>query len=287
MTAPALPSVWITGAGGLIGNALVLAAPQHAPSFHHIALTRPDLDLTDHHAVADRFRRDAPQCVIHCAALTRSPICQEQPDLARRLNVEVTAHLAELAAGIPFLFLSSDLVFDGREGHYNECAQPNPLSVYGQTKADAETIVLRNPLHTVIRTSLNGGTSPTGDRGFNEEMRRAWQEGRTLRLFTDEFRNPIPAVVTARAIWELMAAPAPGVYHIAGSQRLSRWDIGRLLAARWPQLQPRIEPGSLRDYHGAPRPPDTTLDCGRAQARLTFPLPGLEPWLAAHPEVEF
>jgi dTDP-4-dehydrorhamnose reductase len=287
MTAPALPSVWITGAGGLIGNALALSAPQHASSFHPISLTRPELDLTDHHAVADRFRRDAPQCVIHCAALTRSPICEEQPDLARQLNVEVTAHLVGLAAAIPFVFLSSDLVFDGREGHYNENARPNPLSVYGQTKADAEAIVLRNPLHTVIRTSLNGGTSPTGDRGFNEEMRRAWQTGRTLRLFTDEFRNPIPAVVTARAIWELIARRVTGLVHLAGSQRLSRWDIGRLLAARWPQLQPRIEAGSLRDYHGAPRPPDTTLDCGRAEGLLSFPLPGLEDWLAAHPEVPF
>jgi dTDP-4-dehydrorhamnose reductase len=287
MIPTAAPAVWITGAGGLIGNALVQAAPRHAPSWRVIALTRSDLDLTDHDAVAARFQSDRPQLVIHCAALSRSPICEAQPDLARQLNVEVPARLAELAAGIPFVLLSSDLVFDGRAGGYTENAQPNPLSVYGHTKAVAESTVLRNPLHTVIRTSLNGGSSPTGDRGFNEEMRRAWQQGRTLRLFIDEFRNPIPAVVTARAIWELMALPSPGVYHIAGSQRLSRWDLGRLIAARWPQLQPRIEPGSLRDYQGAPRPPDTTLDCGHAQARLTFPLPGLEPWLAAHPEEEF
>jgi dTDP-4-dehydrorhamnose reductase len=287
MIPTASPAVWITGAGGLIGHALVQTAPHHAPSWRVIALTRADLDLTDHDAVTARFQADRPQQVIHCAALSRSPICEAQPDLAQQLNADVPARLAALAAGIPFVLLSSDLVFDGRAGGYTETAQPNPLSVYGRTKAVAESIVLRNPLHTVIRTSLNGGTSPTRDRGFNEEMRRAWQEGRTLRLFIDEFRNPIPAVVTARAIWELMAAPSPGVYHIAGSQRLSRWDMGRLIAARWPQLQPRIEPGSLRDYHGAPRPPDTTLDCGRAQARLTFSLPGLEPWLAEHPEVEF
>lgn len=287
MTSPVVASVWITGAGGLIGHALAQTAPQYAPSFRIIALTRQDLELTDHRAVAARYRRDPPQQVIHCAALTRSPVCEAQPDLARQLNVEVTGWLAELAGEIPFIFLSTDLVFDGQQGHYDVSALPNPLNVYGQTKAEAESIVLRNPLHTVIRTSLNGGTSPTGDRAFNEEMRLAWQANRTLRLFTDEFRNPIPAVVTARAIWELIAGSARGLYHVAGNQRLSRWDIGRLVAARWPELNPRIEPGSLRDYHGAPRPPDTTLDCGRAQARLTFPLPGLETWLASHPEEQF
>ena len=111
------------------------------------------------------------------------------------------------------------------------------------------------PKHTVIRTSLNGGTSPTGDRGFNEQMRRAWQAGQTLRLFTDEFRSPIPAVVTARAVWELAARDRPGLYHVAGSERLSRWQIGQLLAARWPQLKPGIEPGLAEGIPGrAARP---------------------------------
>jgi dTDP-4-dehydrorhamnose reductase len=287
MTSTVAPPVWITGAGGLIGHALVQTAPPHSPSFRVMGLTRADLDLTDSRAVTVRFRRDRPRMIIHCAALTRSPVCEAQPGLARQLNVDVPAHLAALSAEIPFVLISSDLVFDGRHGPYAESAEPNPLSVYGHTKAAAESIVLRNPLHTVIRTSLNGGTSPTGDRGFNEEMRRAWSEGRTLRLFTDEFRNPIPAVVTARALWELMSTPSPGVYHIAGRQRLSRWDIGRLVAARWPQLRPRIEPGSLRDYQGAPRPPDTTLDCSRAQERLSFLLPGLAEWLDSNPNVPF
>ena len=185
------------------------------------------------------FRLQNPQLIIHCAALSKSPECEANPALARKLNVEVTALLAELAADIPLVFLSTDLVFDGRTGNYDETAPVNPLSVYAETKAAAEQVVLANPKHTVIRTSLNGGTSPTGDRGFNEQMRRAWQAGQTLRLFTDEFRSPIPAEVTARAIWELAAQNKPGLYHVAGSERLSRWQIGQLLAARWPELKPR------------------------------------------------
>lgn len=295
MTSPgALPScpagkpvAWITGAGGLIGGYVLRAASCYAPSWRAVGLTRAQLDLTNFNALREAFRRDAPRLIIHCAALSRSTACQQDPALARQLNTTLTAELAGLAAALPLVFLSSDLVFDGRDGNYTEDAAPNPLSVYAETKLAAEQIVLANPRHTVIRTPLNGGTSPTGDRGFNEELRRAWQAGRTVKLFTDEFRTPIPAAVTARAIWELVACNQPGLYHVAGSERLSRLQIGQLIARRWPQLQPRIEAGSLKEYVGAPRAPDTSLNCAKAQKLLSFSLPGLSEWLAAHPQEEF
>jgi len=220
--------------------------------------------------------------VIHCAALSKSPACQANPGLAYKLNVEVTAQLAELAAEILFILFSTDLVFDGSQGNYDESAAINPLNIYAETKAAAEKIVLANPRHTVVRTSLNSGTSPTGDRSFAEEMRRAWQEGKTLNLFTDEFRSPIPAIVTVRAVWELAAQDKPGLYHLAGSEKLSRYRIGELLAARWPQLNPKIHPSSLKDYQGAPRSPDTSLNCAKLQNLLGFPLPAFSKWLEEH-----
>jgi dTDP-4-dehydrorhamnose reductase len=280
--------VWITGAGGLIGNYLVQTAGKWAPSQVVIGLTRPQLDLTDFASVRLRFTSERPKAVIHCAALSRSPECQRDPELARKLNVEVTAFLAQLAAQIPFVFLSSDLVFDGREGNYDESATVNPLSVYAQTKIAAEQLVLANPKHIVVRTSLNGGTSPTGDRGFNEQIKNAWRAGKMLTLFTDEFRCPIPAGVTARAVWELLSnRHPPGLYHVAGAERLSRWQIGQLLATRWPQLNPGIVPGSASDYPGAPRSPDTSLNSAKIQRLLSFRLPGLTDWLDAHPDEPF
>ena len=278
--------IWITGAGGLIGNYLVETAPS-MPGARVIGLTRSQLDLADFAAVRRKFQRQQPSAIIHCAALSRSPECQANPAQARRLNVEVTANLASLAEAIPFVFFSSDLVFDGRAGNYDESAPVNPLSVYGETKAAAEEVVLANPRHLVVRTSLNGGTSPTGDRGFNEQMRLAWQAGKRLTLFTDEFRCPAPAVVTARATWELLSRNHPGLYHVTGSERLSRWQLGQLIAARWPELHPSIQPSSLRTYQGAPRPADCSLNCAKAQKLLSFTLPGLSDWLSAHLKERF
>ena len=283
-----IDKIFVTGAGGLLGNYLVRLAPEFAPNTAEIVgLTRSQLDLLDFAAVREEFHRQNPKAIIHCAALSRSPECEANPGLARKLNVEVTRLLADLAANIPFVFFSSDLVFDGRAGNYDESAAVNPLSVYGETKLEAERIVLANPKHTVVRTSLNGGTSLTGDRAFNEQLRRSWQAGRSVTLFTDEFRSPIFAGLTARAVWELLAARRTGLYHVAGSERLSRLQIGQLLASRWPRLNPKIEPASSKDHSGPRRPPDCSLNCRKANALLSFPLPGLTQWLHGHPAESF
>jgi dTDP-4-dehydrorhamnose reductase len=270
---------WITGTGGLIGSQIHRLAPQLAPDWEVRALARNDLDFCDFKAVSTAFAADRPQLVIHCAALSKSPVCEANPDLAWRSNFEATVHLAQLAADIQFIFFSTDLVFDGRQGSYSEAAPVNPLSVYGKTKAAAEEKVLANPKHTVIRTSLNAGRSPTGDRAFNEQMRLAWQRGEKSKLFTDEYRSPIVASVTARAIWEIAALQAAGIYHLAGAERLSRWQIGQALAALYPDLHPILEASSLKEYPGAPRPPDTSLNCAELQALLSFPLPRFSEWL--------
>jgi dTDP-4-dehydrorhamnose reductase len=243
------------------------------------AVHRKDLEPGQSEALTRRFKSEHPALILHCAALSRSVDCENDPVLARKVNVELTARLSELARETAFLHFSTDLVFDGERGHYNETDPINPLGPYAQTKAEAEHAVLANHAHTVVRTSLNVGTSPTGDRAFNEVMRREWESGRTVRLFTDEFRCPIPAAITARAVWELAVHGRPGLYHLAGVERLSRWQIGQLFAKRWPHLAPRIESGSLRDYRGAPRSPDTSLDCTRIQSLLSFPLPGLTAYL--------
>lgn len=276
--------IWITGANGLIGHYLARTAAQSVPEWTARALTRNDFDLLDFAAIRREFKCDQPQLIVHCAAISQTAACERDPALARRVNVEATALLAELAADIPFLFFSTDLVFDGQKGNYEETAPVNPLTVYAQTKVAAERLILANPRHAVVRTSLNAGISKSGARGFNEEWRKKVERGETLQLFTDEFRSPIHARETARAVWELAKRNACGLYHLAGAERLSRFEMGKLLAARWPDLHPKIEPMSIKDFHGPRRAPDTSLDCTKAQKLLPVPLPRFSKWLAEYPE---
>ena len=281
------PPVWVTGANGLIGNYLVRTAPIFAADWRIRALTRAEFDLLDFDAVRSRFKEDRPQLVIHCAAVTEVAEAQKNPGLARRMNVELTELLAEMSADIPFVFFSSDLVFDGRQGNYVETDPVNPIHVYAETKIAAEQIVLTNPRHLVVRTSINGGISRSGRRGFNEQLRAAWQSGQAMKLFTDEFRCPIFAGETARAVWELVTQNRSGLFHVAGAQKLSRWQIGQLLVKRWPELKANIEPGSAKEFPGPPRAPDVSLNISKVQGILTKPLPGLADWLAANPHEPF
>jgi dTDP-4-dehydrorhamnose reductase len=278
-----LGKVWITGAAGLIGSCLVRLAENYAPPWQIIPLTRADLDLTDFAEVERRFRAECPRLVIHCAAMSKTVECQANPEKARKVNVEATGFLAGLAAEADFIFFSTDMVFDGRKGNYAESDGVNPLSVYGETKVEAEKIISGNRRHVVVRTSLNSGASPSGT-AYNEQFRGVWAAGKPLTLFRDEFRSPISATVTARAVLEMAAQPQGGVWHLAGAERLSRLQIGQLLAARHPELAARLESGSRLEYQGAPRPEDTSLNCAKVQERLSFRLPGLTEWLHQHPE---
>ena len=273
------PRAIITGAAGLIGQYLVRTSPRWAPTWSVRGLTRDQLDMTDHPAVDLEFRTHKPDLVIHCAAVSRTKDCEQNPERARRINVDATAHLAELSHDIPFLFLSSGEVFDGRKPWYVETDEPSPINVYGRTKRDAEAIVLRNARHTVVRIVLTAGTSRRADRSFVEDMCRTARSGKDITLYADEYRCPLPAGVIARALWELVERRRTGLFHLGGSERLSRWEIGELLLPWYPELAGRLVKGSSHDHPGAPRPVDLSLACDKIQGALSFPLPGLRSWL--------
>jgi dTDP-4-dehydrorhamnose reductase len=278
---------WITGANGLIGNYLVQTAPKFAPQWQARALTREQFDLLDFKTVKREFKKDKPQLVIHCAAIPTVAGALANPGLTRRINVEAAKLLAELSAEIQFVFFSTDFVFDGRRGNYAETDKVNPITLYGETKAAAEEIVLCNSRHLIVRTSINGGVSKSGARGFNEQLRLSLQGGKPMKLFTDEFRSPVFAGETARAVWELANKNCAGIFHVAGAEKLSRWQIGQLLVARWPEIRTKIESGSAKDFPGPARAPDTSLNISKAQKILSKPLPGLTEWLAANQNEPF
>jgi dTDP-4-dehydrorhamnose reductase len=273
------PRVVVTGAAGLIGQYMMQSAARWMPGWKVHGLSRADLDLTDQAAVERTWQRIDPHAVIHCAALSRTKDCEHQPALARRINVDATAQLARLSNDIPFIFLSSGEVFDGRRGWYREDDAPSPINFYGTTKLEAERLVLENPRHTVLRIVLTAGTSLHGDRSFVEDMCRAAKSGKSLTLYADEFRCPLPAGAIARAVWEMAGKAVPGLYHLGGRERLSRWEIGQALLPWYPELQGRLVEGSARSHAGAPRPADLSLNCEKVQTILSFPIPGFRSWL--------
>jgi dTDP-4-dehydrorhamnose reductase len=111
-------------------------------------------------------------------------------------------------------------------------------------------------------------------------MCRVASAGKDVRLYADEFRCPLPAGVIARSVWELIGHQRPGLYHLGGGERLSRWEIGEVLLPWYPELAGHLIKGSGHDHVGAPRPADLSLRCEKIQNLLSFRLPGFRQWLA-------
>ncbi len=224
-------------------------------------------DLTYLSEIKKNLQEIRPDAVIHAAAESKPNFCQLNPEQSRRINVEATVNLASLCAdlGIPFVFISSDLVFDGLKPPYKEDDPVCPVSIYGEQKAEAERAVLnRYPRALVCRTALMFGDAAPGAASFIQPMIEEMKNGRDIFLFTDEHRTPVSAADAARGIL-LGLYKTKGILHIGGLERISRFDFGKLLRDVLGIHSARLSPCTQKSIKmPAPRPSDVSLEITRA-----------------------
>jgi dTDP-4-dehydrorhamnose reductase len=266
----------LTGASGQLGAYLLregsrrgdpIVAWSGSQRGDMFGCTLRPVDLTDAETVAMAFREARPDVVIHTAALAGVADCHRQPARAKQINNRGSDLLAELAdhARARFIHVSTDMVFDGERGHYQEEDAVGPLSVYGRTKAEAERAVLTRPRTLVVRLSLLFGPSLGGGRRtFFDEQTAALREGRPLALFHDEWRTPLSLLAAARGLLDLAASDAVGLLHIGGPERLSRLEMGLRLAASLGYKPDGIVSVSRLSARAVePRPRDLSLNCSK------------------------
>ncbi|RME58162.1 MAG: NAD(P)-dependent oxidoreductase [Caldilineae bacterium] len=287
------PTLLVTGATGFLGLHVIAAArPRWRVAATYYNTRRRDaeralagcdhgrIDLTDYRDVRDMLDAVQPTVVLHLAALADPNYCEQHPNESLRVNVEAACNLAGLCADrdIPFIFTSTDLVFDGLHAPYKEEDPPAPISIYGEHKALAEQGVLeRHELALVCRMPLMFGFATLGRRTFFQNMVAAFRTGQTLTLFVDEFRTPVSGAVAAQGL--LLVAGSgldedvnpdglervTGFLHLGGRERVSRYNMGLLLAELLDVDPSLAEPVSARDVPVvAARPPDVSLDSSRA-----------------------
>jgi dTDP-4-dehydrorhamnose reductase len=231
----------ITGASGFLGWNICRSASgmytvigignTHATGLDGV--TEVSGDLTDKTVIDRLFAAYKPDAVIHAAAAADPNFCQTFPEKASAINLTATVALARMsnAADIPFLFTSTDLVFDGRQPPYHETDPVCPLNRYGEQKAAAEKEVLSvHPGATVCRMPLMFGDAPAHAKSFIHPMIAALRSGKTLSLFTDEYRTPVSARDAANGLLLLLEKKVRGVVHLGGPEKHSRFDMGCLLA---------------------------------------------------------
>lgn len=280
-----MKQVVVTGAGGFLGYHLtkiladkgwqVIGTWLHKP-IQNKQINAHQIDLTDTYAVSSWLMQLKPDAVIHAAAQGNANFCQQHPEESRKINVDSTVHLAGICKelNIPFVFTSTDLVFDGYEGFYGPNEQPQPLSEYGKQKAEAEQGTLKvYPTATICRLPLMYGLSGEFGKSFIHDFLEKWQNGETVKLFTDEYRTAADAASVSRGIELLLSKGLTGIWHLGGKERLSRFEFGEILAEVYEIENPGIEPVTHDMFEmAAPRPKDVSLNSLKSYAEGYAPL---------------
>jgi dTDP-4-dehydrorhamnose reductase len=286
-----LQKLLITGASGFLGwNLCQVARSQWETHglYHQHAIEIADVrlhqvDLTDGELLAATIDRLAPDAIVHTAAASNPNFCQQQPQLTHQINVTASQTLGKIcaAAQIPLVFTSTDLVFDGTQAPYRETDPTAPINIYGEQKVAAERAILATSDRAVIcRMPLMFGNVPPTATSFIQPWIAALTEGRNLQLFIDEFRTPVSGTTAAQGLLMALTAP-PGILHLGGSERISRYEFGLVMADVFGFDRSLLSPISQQDLvMAAPRAADVSLDNTKAIA-LGYELPSLRDELIA------
>ncbi len=267
----------ITGASGFLGYHLLrLAYGQYevyglylSKDFDFVNAVHTRCDITNYIELGNLFDDIEPDAVIHTAAMSDADFCQNNRDISFSVNVEATKNLAGICSdfNIPFAFISTDLVFDGKKGTYKEDDARNPVSVYGEQKSLAEDEVLKiYPKAVVFRAALMFGYPEASSFNYMQKFLSLIRQGKTAKLFTDEYRSVCGAKSIAEGILLLLKNNS-GIIHVAGKEKLSRYDFGKKTVKAFGLDERMIEACSQKDIQlSAPRPPDVSLDISKASA---------------------
>jgi dTDP-4-dehydrorhamnose reductase len=275
----------VTGASGLLGANFAVAASRdfqvtacygrHAFIWEGIDGFSVDLRKPEETAALLVWTR--PAIIAHFAALTNVDQCEEEPEVAEEVNVGITERLAKWAAAnnTRFLLMSTDSVFDGIRGGYTESDQTNPLNRYAATKLAAEKAVQAAGVdHLIVRANIYG---------WNAQAKSSLAEWILARLEKDQqvpgFTDVVFAPLLVNTLTDIMIAMlnrgAGGLYHVASSTALSKYDFALAVAGVFGFPTESIVPTVVGTSLKAPRPRNTALDASRLHRELGAALPAV------------
>ena len=290
--------ILITGSNGLLGQKLV-AALRNDKEVKLIATSRgadrtPDtdgylyvpMDCTDDADVNRCFTGTHPDVVIHTAAMTNVDACELDPANCRLQNVTATENLVKAAkdSGAHFIHLSTDFIFNGEAGPYAEDDIPDPLSIYGQSKLDAERVVMKAGLErwAIARTIIVYGIAPGLSR-TNVVLwaKSALEKGQPINVVHDQWRMPTLAEDLADGCIRIGKRKATGIFNLCGPDGMSILELVQRVGAFFKldtSVITAIDSASLNQP--AKRPPRTGFVLHKSHRVLGYAPRGFEEGLA-------
>jgi len=279
----------VVGGSGQIGGWLLrlLQERGHEVTGTYATVPQPgltQLDAADQPAAAAWLRDQAPDLVFYPAGFTWVDGCEREPARAYAANLDQPMNLARVAAdrGARFVYFSTDYVFDGQAGPYDEGAPTNPLSQYGKSKRDAE-IALTDVLGDrvlIVRTSWVFGPERQG-KNFAYQLAKTLAAGKPLICPSDQVSNPSYGPDVARATLDLAEQGRSGLVHAVGPEVMGRVPFARAIASAF-DLNAELIVGQTTAELGqtTPRPLDGGLKSDRLQSWLPGAMRPLDDCLA-------
>lgn len=278
----------LTGMGGVLGWGVRQSLPEH--TFAFAGRVRPSfwpdapgirLDLAAPGEFRAALEMLKPSVVVHAACMSRAQECEDAPELTRQVNVlAVEEWLTTTSSMNSFpLYISTEQVFDGRAESYAETSPVCPLSLYGETKAEAEALVLAAGGAVVRLPLLLGPEVGPGRCGADTAILNAVRNGVRLGLFHDEYRTPVAAAALGPMLWQIATRRLPGVFHLSGSESVSRLQLGEV-ACELAGLDSNFDAVSAAAFDGPPRSLKLNLENTRSQEVLGWEPPNLRQSLA-------
>lgn len=271
--------ILITGLNGIIGwnifKTVSALYPQTLGTYREFhprleTLNVRRLEVDGPEAFETMAQEFQPEILIHSWAMCDLDICEQFPEMAEKINVEGTRVILKAAAGLKnlkrFVYISTDHVFDGEAGNYSETDLPQPKHVYGATKLAAEKLVQNSGLSwQILRPGLVIGDSLQGRKGPRDFLLTRIRAGKPTHYFTDEWRTSIPAPVMAERVAAIALSEQTGIFHVAGEEILSRYELAQRIALEngftTEHVFPRLR---AEDRWASIRPKDLSLKTLRA-----------------------
>jgi dTDP-4-dehydrorhamnose reductase len=270
----------ITGASGLYGSKIAELAVKNGHTVYSVHSQHTatsgipiKLDVSDKTEVESQLKNISPDVIVHAASMTDVDKCEQNRELAWKINVEGTNNIVKAAKinNAYFLHISTDYVFDGEKGRYNETDLPSPLSYYGYTKLKAEELIKNNLKdYCIARTSVIYGAIPAaGKINFALWVLNKLKNKEQTKLFIDQWNSPTLNTNLADMTFEAVERRLTGIFHLSGATRINRYDFGVAIAKAFILDESLLVPAHMKDLaFPAKRPRDSSLDTARAEQTL-------------------
>ncbi|HYV99926.1 MAG TPA: dTDP-4-dehydrorhamnose reductase [Candidatus Acidoferrum sp.] len=269
----------VTGGSGLLGGSIVRQAiscdHEVCATFHTHHPSQPgfvNINLTEPDSVKELIRKEKPEVIIHSAALTDVDFCERDPEAALQINGFATANLSRICKQTRrfLIYVSTDYVFDGSIGNYDESAIANPINAYGASKLIGEEQVASHcDDFCIVRTSVVYGWGREYRPNFATRLYESLKLGQKTAVVADQYASPTLNTQLARMLLEVAEHRLNGTLHLTGDQRVGRYEFAVQLAEKFnfdARLIEAIQASSSQWI--ARRPRDSSLNVSKARNEL-------------------